>query len=103
MSNQNRSKWFDPTAFTVPALYVYGNSGRNILMGPRFSSADISLQKTFAFTEKIHLDLKWDVFNAFNHTNLQNPNSSVDTSTAGEITGIVDFKRRMQIGAQLTF
>ena len=103
VSNQNRSKWFDPTAFTVPALYVYGNSGRNILMGPRFSSADLSLQKTFAFTEKIHLDLKWDVFNAFNHTNLQNPNSSVDTSTAGEITGIVDFKRRMQIGAQLTF
>ena len=52
---------------------------------------------------RVHLDLKWDAFNAFNHTNLANPNSSVDTSTAGQITGIVDFKRRMQIGAQLTF
>ncbi len=103
MSNPNRFLWFNPAAFTVPALYIYGDSGRNILLGPRFSSADLSLQKTFAFAEKVHLDLKWDVFNAFNHTNLQNPNASVDTSTAGQITGIVDFKRRMQIGAQLTF
>ena len=61
------------------------------------------MQKTFTFAEKVHLALKWDAFNAFNHTNLTNPNSSVDTSTAGQITGIVDFRRRMQIGAQLTF
>lgn len=87
----------------MPAPYIYGDSGRNILLGPRFSSADLSLQKTFAFNERIHLDLKWDAFNAFNHTNLQNPNASVDTTTAGQITGIVDFRRRMQIGAQLTF
>jgi hypothetical protein len=61
------------------------------------------LQKSFKVTEGIHLDLKWDAFNAFNHENLTNPNAAVDTSTAGQITGIVDFRRRMQIGAQLTF
>jgi len=103
VSNPNRFEWFNPAAFAVPAPYVYGDSGRNILLGPRFSSADLSLQKTFAIAEKVHLDLKWDTFNTFNHTNLANPNSSVDTSTAGQITGIVDFRRRMQIGAQLTF
>ena len=103
VSNPNRSLWFDPTAFTVPAPYSYGDSGRNILSGPHFFSTDLSLQKLFAFNERIHLQLKWDAFNAFNNTNLQNPNASVDTSTAGQITGIVDFKRRMQIGAQVTF
>jgi len=103
VSDQNRFRWFNPSAFSVPALYVYGDSGRNIIIGPRFSSADLSLQKSFAFNERVHLDLKWDAFNAFNHENLANPNSSVDTSTAGQITGIVDFRRRMQIGAQLTF
>jgi hypothetical protein len=103
VSNPNRFLWFNPADFSVPAPYVYGDSGRNILLGPRFSSTDLSLQKMFAFNERIHLELKWDAFNAFNHTNLQNPNASVDTSTAGQITGIVDFRRRMQIGAQLTF
>jgi hypothetical protein len=90
-------------SITVPDLYVYGNSGRNIIAGPHFTAADLSLQKAFAFTERVHLDLKWDAFNAFNHPNLANPNASVDTSTAGQITSIVDFRRRMQIGAQLTF
>jgi outer membrane receptor protein involved in Fe transport len=103
LSNKNASRWFNPAVFTVPALYTYGDSGRNIILGPRFSSADLSLQKSFQFSEGIHLDLKWDAFNAFNHENLTNPNAAVDTSTAGQITGIVDFRRRMQIGAQLTF
>jgi outer membrane receptor protein involved in Fe transport len=101
--NRNAARWFNTSVFTVPAPYIYGDSGRNIVLGPRFSSADLSLQKSFKVTEGIHLDLKWDAFNAFNHENLTNPNAAVDTSTAGQITGIVDFRRRMQIGAQLTF
>jgi outer membrane receptor protein involved in Fe transport len=103
VSNPNRNEWFNPADFTVPALYTYGDSGRNILLGPGFDSADLSLAKTFNFTEATHLELRWDAFNAFNHTNLSNPNPYVDTATAGQITGIVDFRRRMQIGAHLIF
>ena len=103
VSNPNRNLWFDPSAFTVPALYTYGNSGRNILSGPGFASTDLSLEKAFAITERAKLELRLDAFNAFNRTNLGNPNSNVDTSTAGTITGIVDFKRRLQIGAHINF
>lgn len=103
VSNPNRNEWFNPAAFSVPALYTYGDSGRNILQGPGFDSVDLSLAKAFRITEGTHLELRWDAFNAFNHTNLTNPNPYVDTATAGQITGIVDFRRRMQIGAHLTF
>jgi len=103
VSNPDRNRWFDPTAFTVPADFTYGNSGRNILAGPGFASVDMSLAKAFAITEKANLQFRWDIFNAFNRTNLGNPNSNVDQSTAGQITGIVDFMRRMQIGARLSF
>ncbi len=60
VSNRNAARWFNTSVFTVPAPYTYGDSGRNIVSGPRFSSADLSLQKSFKFTEGIHLDLKWD-------------------------------------------
>ena len=103
VSNPNRNLWFDPTAFTVPALYTYGNSGRSILQGPGFASTDLSLAKAFAITEKANLQFRWDIFNAFNRTNLGGPNTAVDTSTAGQIRGIVDFMRRMQIGARISF
>jgi outer membrane receptor protein involved in Fe transport len=103
VSDPNRNQWFNPADFTVPALYTYGDSGRNIIEGPGFGSIDASLAKAFALGERTKLELRWDVFNALNRTNLANPNASVDTATAGQITGIVDFKRRMQIGAHLTF
>jgi outer membrane receptor protein involved in Fe transport len=107
VSNPNRFEWFNPADFAAPAPFVYGNSGRNILEGPGFDSLDLSLAKAFAITERVHLEVKWDAFNALNHENLGNPNSSISpgvpNSPAGTITGIVDFRRRMQIGAHLTF
>jgi outer membrane receptor protein involved in Fe transport len=103
VSNPNRYKWFNPADFSVPAPYTYGDSGRNILLAPGFGGVDLSLLKSFKITEGTRLELKWDAFNAFNRENLGSPNSSVDTATAGQITGIVDFRRRMQIGAHITF
>ena len=107
VSNPDRFKWFNPADFVTPAPFVYGNSGRNILEGPGFDSLDLSLAKAFAITERVHLEFKWDAFNALNHVNLANPNASISpgvlNSPAGTITGIVDFRRRMQVGAHLTF
>jgi hypothetical protein len=103
VSTPTRFEWFNPAAYTVPALYTYGNAGRNTLKGPGFYSTDLSLSKAFAISERMHLNLRWDVFNVFNRTNLANPDSNVDDATAGQITSIVDFKRRMQIGARLEF
>jgi hypothetical protein len=101
--NPNRHLWFDPTAFSVPAPFTYGNTANGLLLGPRFFSTDISVSKSIAITERAHLKINWDIFNALNNTNLAAPNASVDTSTAGQITGTVDFPRRMQIGAHLNF
>jgi len=103
VSNPDRNLWFNPADFTVPALYTYGNSGRSILAGPGYASVDLSLAKAFALTERARLEFRWDAFNAFNRTNLANPDTNVDVSTAGRITGIQEYMRRMQIGAHLTF
>ncbi|MGB6387638.1 MAG: TonB-dependent receptor, partial [Terriglobales bacterium] len=106
VSNPNRYEWYNPAAYATPAPYTFGNAGRNSLMGPGYGEVDLSLTKTFVITEKAHLDLKWDVFNALNQENLANPEGGtawVDTSNAGQILGIVDFRRRMQIGLHLTF
>jgi hypothetical protein len=101
--NPNRNEWYNPADFSQPAAYTYGNSGRNILPGPGYREVDLSLIKTFSITERTHLQLKWDAFNAFNDENLANPQSDADAANAGQILGIVDYRRRMQIGAHFTF
>ena len=82
VTNPDRNQWFDPKAFAIPGQYQFGNSGRNILRGPSFAAADWSLAKSFQFTERARLQLRWEVFNAFNQTNLANPSTGIDSSLA---------------------
>jgi len=101
VANPDRNQWFDPKAFAIPGQYQFGNSGRNILRGPSFAAADWSLAKSFQFTERARLQLRWEVFNAFNQTNLANPSTGIDSSLAGRITGLAHFMRRQQLGAHV--
>jgi hypothetical protein len=103
VSNPNRALWFNPKAFSVPALYTFGNSGRNILRGPSLFRVDLSLVKSFRIRERTSLELQWEAYNAFNHANLSLPTAQVDSSTAGKITGVTDIMRRLQLSATLRF
>ena len=69
--------------------------------GPSFGAADWSLAKSFQFTERARLQLRWEMFNAFNQTNLANPTTGIDSSLAGRITGLAHFMRRQQLGAHV--
>jgi hypothetical protein len=101
--NQSRNLWFNPTYYGIPGPYVFGNAGRNTLRGPNYFEADWSLSKNFHFTERVGLEFRWEVFNAFNRTNLANPNSQVDSGAAGVIQDIATPMRNMQFGAHITF
>ncbi len=103
VSNQNRNMWFNPAAYAIPALYQFGNSGRNSLWGPGLFRADLALQKTFKITERTSFEFQWEAYNAFNRTNLGQPNGQVDSSTAGVINGTADIMRRMQLGGTVRF
>lgn len=101
--NQNRNSWFNPAAYGVPGLYLFGNAGRNSLRGPGLFTADWSLDKRFHTTENSNLEFRWEVFNAFNRTNLANPSNAVDSSAAGVIQDIASPMRNMQFGVVYTF
>jgi len=63
---------------SVDSFWQLGNAGTRPPSGraPGFWNADMSLAKTFYFTEAKYLDFRWNVFNAFNHQNLGIPNSN---------------------------
>jgi hypothetical protein len=101
----DRTKWFNSAAYTTPAPFTFGNAGRNSLRGPGLFTADWALDKTFRFTERVGLQFRWEVFNAFNRTNLQNPNNDVTPGnlSAGLITDISSPMRNQQFGLHLRF
>jgi hypothetical protein len=93
LSHKNKAAWFNPAAFTAPTNAAgipggaYGNSGYDMLRGPRFQDWDVNLQKNILFRERYNIQLRADSFNVFNHPNLGVPNASISNpSSVGTIT-----------------
>lgn len=53
----------------------FGNVGRNTFAGDRLETFDVSVFKTFRGAEKIELQYRLEMFNAFNHPNFGIPNN----------------------------
>jgi TonB-dependent Receptor Plug Domain len=71
-SHSGHLNWFNPNAFAEPAIGSVGDIGRNAFTGPGINNWDMSLFKNFQFKEHMSLQLRFEVYNVFNHTQ---PNS----------------------------
>jgi hypothetical protein len=97
--------WFDVNAFPVPTGYTFGNAGKNILKGPGEVTADMSLRKIFALTERISLEFRAEAFNLFNHPAFAQPDNFITDGpgAAGVITSTVIPQRQIQFSLKLRF
>ncbi len=107
---QTTAEWFNTGCFSTTGLAQalsnsaprFGNSGRNILTGPGLHEWDISFIKKNQLTERLGLELRFEFFNIFNTANFNNPGSTIETSTAGLLTG-AGTPRDIQFGLKLEF
>ena len=67
------------------------------------SDVDFSASKTLRIRERAQIQFRFDATNALNHTSLGIPNSSIGSSTVGQITGAALSGRTLQLGARLSF
>jgi hypothetical protein len=79
-------EWFNTAAFQKNAVGTFGNVPRNILRGPGYEDIDLSLFKDIAPERRVHAQFQAQAFNAFNHTNLGNPNTTASSGAFGQIT-----------------
>ncbi len=105
--------------FTFPSpnpdgTTVYGNAGRNSLLGPSLNELDFSLMKSTRIsrdTDRTRLQFRAEFYNVLNHSNFSPPiaNRTVFTAagakvgTAGNITSTVTTNRQIQFGLKLLF
>jgi hypothetical protein len=89
-----------------PQKGTFGNVGRNSLRGPHFAQLDFSAFKDFNLTERVKLQFRAESFNFTNHTNLGQPNGTVDApGVAGRIfaTAANYIPRQWQLALRLQF
>ena len=96
-------RWFDTTAFATPAIYTFGNLGRNTLYGPGRWNLDSSLFKDFLIKERLTVQFRAEAFNLFNHPQFGQPNATLGTGTVGTITSTVGNPRQLQLALRVQF
>jgi hypothetical protein len=90
--------------------------GRNSYRGPHAFFSDMSLSKSFTFSEKYRAEFRFDAYNVFNHPvlgfNSNQGNACIDcTGNAGQVTdieadaspGSPNGMRQLQFGVKFTF
>jgi hypothetical protein len=77
---------FNPTVFSLPAVGTLGNPSRNLIRGPGLNDWDISLVKAIPIWERVHLQFRVEMYNAFNHTQFSAINTTALFNAAGAQT-----------------
>jgi hypothetical protein len=111
-SQRSVTRWFDTDAFRNPADWVIGNAPRTLpnTRGPAMVDVALSAFKNFRLKERMQLEFRAEAFNAFNHVNHTNPNTSFSPNRQGVNTNALFGRisnalsaRRIQLGLRLTF
>jgi hypothetical protein len=96
--------WLNPSAFAIPTLGTFGNSGVSVARLPRQTQLDSSITKDFHLYDKFHMEFNLSAINVLNHTLFNGVDSSFYTGNAsfGHITGATT-PRVVQAGLHLAF
>jgi hypothetical protein len=68
-----KTGYFNQAAFTPNAPGTFGNSGKNIMFGPRLCYADAAIMKNWSIMEGKSLQFRWEAFNVTNHPSFNTP------------------------------
>ncbi|MBB5059448.1 hypothetical protein HDF16_004174 [Granulicella aggregans] len=103
---QKINQWFNTGAFTQNAAYTFGNAPRTFGRGPSLITADFTLLKRVALHDNHGVEFRLEAFNAFNHANLGNPNTTFGSASFGKISTLQSGttpSRTLQLAAHYTF
>lgn len=70
-------EWFNLAAFAAPPFPRYGTTHAGTIVGPGYTDFDLAFFKNIHYNETKYLQFRWEMFNAFNHNNLGNPDTNV--------------------------
>jgi hypothetical protein len=104
-----REMWFDTSAYAPVNTPRFGNSGFNQIRGPGLVNLDMSIYRTFRFTERVGLQFRAEGFNVTNTPHFGSPATNVSGSNFGVITSTANTgregidERLFRFGLRLSF
>jgi hypothetical protein len=91
------------TQFLQPTVGTEGNENENLFRSPGFFETNASVHKLTTIHEKISAEFRVEIFNVFNHPNLDAPDSDINDGASFGVSGGQHEQRWIQLGANIKF
>ncbi|MFT4111173.1 TonB-dependent receptor domain-containing protein [Silvibacterium sp.] len=78
--------WDSSSSWVANPANTFGTSARNAYRGPAFSTVDVALVKNTPIHKNVTFQLRAEMFNVFNRTNLANPTATLSSSSFGHVS-----------------
>jgi hypothetical protein len=95
-------RWFNTDAFRTPPAFRFGAAPRSVLRGPFQKTIDLTLAKEFSVRESRYVELRSEIYNAFNHANFDLPGRTLGAADFGAILSARP-GRTVQLGLRFSF
>ncbi len=103
LRNKTTRQWLNPQSFVENPVGTFGDARWNSLTAPGYVDVDAALVRMIPVRENINLQLRFEAFNALNHTNFGQPANNVNTTTTFGTILASNPARILQLAAKLTF
>ena len=100
------AQWFNTSAYARTGPGQFGSAPRNSFRGPSLVNTDASLIKRMYLDrvrKGMNVEVRIEVFNAFNRVNFGVPNLNIASGAFGRIGSTATDAREMQFGMKFTF
>jgi hypothetical protein len=85
------SEWFNTAAFAAPPLLAFGSAQEGAIRGPGRINFNLQMYKNFRLPrEGMYVRFGAEFYNAFNHTQFHDVNTSFGAAQFGQVTDAYD-------------
>ena len=103
VDNPTPARFFNTEAFEVPEFGQFGNSGRNVIIGPGLANVDLALSHVFRVSDRLRAQFRLDAYNAFNRPNFVAPPTTQNFADSPEFGALFVARspRVVQLGLRM--
>jgi hypothetical protein len=101
--DERLNAYFDKSVYSQPLAFTFGNVSTRLpdIRNDGVRNFDLSIFKEFAVLERMKVQFRTEMLNAFNTPRFGNPNTTVTSSSFGVISSQANTPREVQFGLKI--
>ncbi len=99
------AQWLNTSAYQLAPKTRFGSAGRNQVIGPKYTTLDLTVSRSFPIYEHVSGQFRAETFNLLNHPNFFNPltaGTQFGSTSFGAITQSYD-PRDLQFSLRILY